>query len=123
MVHRKRIRGTRRIASCHHRSRRQPGNLPSPNDALSVCILHGPGAEQSVIERTFKAVETHNVEAWEADRDGPLTTITSRLKGTTLIVTLGSDGTFLAGGRLAAPPGIPVAGVDLGPPRFLLGLQ
>src|SRR5260370_10732633 len=123
MVHRKRIRGTRRIASCHHRSRRQPGNLPSPETALSVCILHGPGAEKSVIERTFKAVEARNVEAWEADRDGPLTAITRRLKGTTLIVTLGGDGTFLARGRRAAPRGIHVLGVNLGRLGFLTEIE
>jgi len=90
---------------------------------LSVCILHGPGAEQSVIERTFKAVEAHKVEAWEADRDGPLTAITTRLKGTTLIVTLGGDGTFLAGGRLAAPRGIHVLGVNLGRLGFLTEIE
>ena len=88
-----------------------------------MCILHGPGAEQSVIERTFKAVEAHNVEAWEADRDGPLNAITSRLKGTTLIVTLGGDGTFLAGGRLAAPRGIQVLGVNLGRLGFLTEIE
>src|SRR5260370_3848909 len=90
---------------------------------MSVCILHGPGAEKSVIERTFKAVEAHNVEAWEADRDGPLTAIPSRLKGTTLIVTLGGDGTFLAGGRLAAPRGIHVLGVNLGRLGFLTEIE
>ncbi len=90
---------------------------------MSVCILHAPGAEKSVIERTFKAVAAHNVEAWEADRDGPLTAITSHLKGTTLIVTLGGDGTFLAGGRLAAPRGIHVLGVNLGRLGFLTEIE
>jgi len=90
---------------------------------LSVCILHGPGAEKSVIERTFKALEAHSVEAWEADRDGPLNAITSRLNGTTLIVTLGGDGTFLAGGRLAAPRGIHVLGVNLGRLGFLTEIE
>ncbi len=86
---------------------------------MNVCILHGPGAEKSVIERTFKALERQNVEAWEADRDGPLNAITSRVRGTTLIITLGGDGTFLAGGRLAAPRGIPLLGVNLGRLGFL----
>ena len=90
---------------------------------MNVCILHGPGAEKSVIERTFKALEAHKVEAWEADRDGPLSAITSRMKDTALIVTLGGDGTFLAGGRLAAPRGIPVLGVNLGRLGFLTELD
>ena len=34
---------------------------------MRVCILHGPGAEQSVVERTFKALQADKVEAWEAD--------------------------------------------------------
>ncbi len=90
---------------------------------MSVCILHGPGAEKSVIERTFKTLEANHAEGWEADRDGPLTAITSRLKGTTLIVTLGGDGTFLAGGRLAAPRGIHVLGVNLGRLGFLTEIE
>src|SRR5256712_9947652 len=90
---------------------------------MRVCILHGPGAEKSVVERTFKALEAHKVEAWEADRDGPLKAITSRLKETTLIVTLGGDGTFLAGGRLAASRGIPVLCVSLGRLGFLTELD
>lgn len=86
---------------------------------MNVCILHGPGAEKSVVERTFKALEARSVEGWEADRDGPVNAITSRLKETALIITLGGDGTFLAGGRLAAPRGIPVLGVNLGRLGFL----
>jgi NAD+ kinase len=90
---------------------------------MKVCILHGPGAETSMVARTFKVLAAHNVEGWEADRDGPLSAITSRLKGTSLIVTLGGDGTFLAGGRLAAPRGIPVLGVNLGRLGFLTELD
>jgi NAD+ kinase len=86
---------------------------------MSVCILHGPGAEKSVVQRTFKALKARKVDAWEADRDGPLNALTSRLKETTLVITLGGDGTFLAGGRLAAPRGIPLLGVNLGRLGFL----
>jgi NAD+ kinase len=86
---------------------------------MKVCILHGPNAEKSVVERAFTALKAHGAEAWEGDRDGPVTAVASRLKDTGLVITLGGDGTFLAGARLAAPRGIPLLGVNLGRLGFL----
>jgi NAD+ kinase len=86
---------------------------------VKVCILHGPNAAKSVVQRAFKALKAHGAEAWEGDRDGPVNAITSRLKDTGLVITLGGDGTFLAGARLAAPHGIPLLGVNLGRLGFL----
>jgi NAD+ kinase len=86
---------------------------------VKVCILHGPNAEKTVIERAVKALKAHGAEAWEGDRDGPVNAITNRLKDTGLVLTLGGDGTFLAGARLAAPRGIPLLGVNLGRLGFL----
>ena len=85
--------------------------------------MHGPRAESDVVARTVKALEDRNVEWWKADRDGPAGTVTSQLKETTLVVTLGGDGTFLAGARLAAPRGIPILGVNLGRLGFLTELE
>jgi NAD+ kinase len=89
----------------------------------AACIVHGPRADPNVIARTIKALAERNVEGWEADRDGPVAALTTKLKATTLVVTLGGDGTFLAGARLAAPRGIPILGVNLGRLGFLTELE
>jgi NAD+ kinase len=90
---------------------------------MSVCIMHGARADGSVIERAATALKSRGIDCWEADRDGPVNALTGRLKETTLVLTLGGDGTFLAGARLAAPRGIPVLGVNLGRLGFLTELD
>jgi NAD+ kinase len=91
--------------------------------AHKVCILYAPGAERAVVDTAVKALNDRNVDCWGADRDGPAGAITGKLKDTTLVVTLGGDGTFLAGARLAAPRGIPLLGVNLGRLGFLTELE
>ena len=90
---------------------------------MKVCILHGPRAERAVVDRTIKALKARNAGCYEADRDGPVSAFTGELKDTTLVITLGGDGTFLAGARLAAPRGIPLLGVNLGRLGFLTELE
>jgi NAD+ kinase len=90
---------------------------------VTVCILHGPRAESAVVEAAIKALKDRKIDCWEADRDGPVSAVIGRLKDTTLLVTLGGDGTFLAGARLAAPRGIPLLGVNLGRLGFLTELE
>jgi NAD+ kinase len=90
---------------------------------VRVCILYGPGADRAVVDRTLKALKDRGVDSWEADRDGPVSAIAGRLKDTALVVTLGGDGTFLAGARLAAPRGILLLGVNLGRLGFLTELE
>ena len=90
---------------------------------MKVCILHGDRAEKAVVDATIKALESRKAECWEADRDGPVSAVTGKLKETDLVVTLGGDGTFLAGARLAAPRGIPILGVNLGRLGFLTELE
>jgi NAD+ kinase len=90
---------------------------------MRVCILHGPRAERAVVDTTIKALESRHAECWEADRDGPVSAVTGRLRDTDLVVTLGGDGTFLAGARLAAPRGIRILGVNLGRLGFLTELE
>jgi NAD+ kinase len=90
---------------------------------MRVCILHGPRADRAVVDATIKALEARHAECWEADRDGPVGAVTGRLRETDLVVTLGGDGTFLSGARLAAPRGIPLLGVNLGRLGFLTELE
>lgn len=90
---------------------------------MKVCILHGARADRAVVGATIRALEARNLEGWEADRDGPISALAGRLKETSLVLTLGGDGTFLAGARLAAPRGIPLLGVNLGRLGFLTELE
>ncbi len=99
------------------------GALQTATPPHRVCILHGPRAERAVVDATIKALAALKMDSWEADRDGPVSALAGRLKGTTLVVTLGGDGTFLAGARLAAPRGIPLLGVNLGRLGFLTELE
>jgi NAD+ kinase len=91
--------------------------------SLKVCILHAPHADRAAVDATVKALKVRKVQWWEADRDGPESAVVADLKDTTLMVTLGGDGTFLAGARLAAPRGIPILGVNLGRLGFLTEVE
>ncbi|HEY8953030.1 MAG TPA: NAD(+)/NADH kinase [Candidatus Dormibacteraeota bacterium] len=91
--------------------------------AHKVCILHAAHAQRSAIDATVKALKARKIGWWEADRDGPESKVATQLKDTSLMVTLGGDGTFLAGARLAAPRGIPILGVNLGRLGFLTEIE
>src|SRR4029079_14366726 len=103
VVRGERLRGQGRAALGGGRRRGQPRDLSAPGREMSICILHGQYADAKVVRQAFQILKRHRVAAWEADRDAAETKLAARLKSTNLIVTLGGDGTFLAGARLAAP--------------------
>ena len=89
---------------------------------MIVCIVHGPGAPHDVVERAQHLLRDRGIECWTAGREEPAAAVTARLRNTNLVLTLGGDGTFLAGARVAAPRSIPLLGVNLGRLGFLTEL-
>src|SRR5260370_15922144 len=90
---------------------------------MKFCVVRGPGADQSMVDHAVSEIKDRGIEAIEFPRDVPSDTVNGLLKETDLILTLGGDGTFLAGAKLAAPRGIPILGVNLGRLGFLTELD
>ena len=90
---------------------------------MKVFVLRGPRADQVVVDRLHAALASHHAEAVEVDRDGSVADHAAHLKDARLLVTLGGDGTFLAGARLAAPREIPILGVNLGRLGFMTEIE
>ena len=90
---------------------------------MIACIVSGPGAPESILQRAEQSLTAQGVSCWQVLRDQPESAIATRLAKTDLLMTLGGDGTFLAGARLAGPRGIPVLGVNLGRLGFLTELD
>src|SRR5207237_9496997 len=81
---------------------------------MKVCLIRGSGVEHDEVDDVFRAMKARHVGAVELKRDAEVEKTNDLWKGTALILTLGGDGTFLSGARLAAPRDILLLGVKHG---------
>jgi len=90
----------------------------------SIGFLLHPREEShgELVAAAIELAEQHGFATWtcvaHAEED-----IARHRADTALLVTLGGDGTFLYGARLAAPLGIPVLGVNRGQLGFLTDIE
>jgi len=90
---------------------------------MKVCLIRGSGVEEDEVDGVFRALKERHVDAVELRRDATAKTAARLLQDAGLILTLGGDGTFLAGAREAAPRGIPILGVNHGHLGFLTEIE
>src|ERR1700682_2152626 len=123
-----RCRRRRPVARCRdsrHEGQSGVAGAPSTAGAVgrsmteprSIGFLLHPG-EQEAIEAGVARAQACGFSVWTALSD-PDATVAEHAEDTALLITVGGDGTFLYGARLAAPRGIPVIGVNRGRLGFL----
>jgi NAD+ kinase len=79
-------------------------------------------ARSELVEAAVQLAQRHGFDTW-VGVGHPEAEVIDHSAGTALLITLGGDGTFLYGARLAAPLGIPVLGVNRGQLGFLTDIE
>ncbi|HUY97144.1 MAG TPA: NAD(+)/NADH kinase [Verrucomicrobiae bacterium] len=91
-------------------------------DAIGFLLHPRVPAGDHLVARARARVRAHGFRSWTAQAD-----VAKRFRaeraGTALLVSVGGDGTLLYGARLAAPPGIPLLGVNRGQLGFLTDIE
>ena len=84
-------------------------------------LLH-PAESAGIVAPAMEMAERHGYRTWTTIVR-PVEDVAEHAHGTELLVTVGGDGTFLFGARLAAPREIPVLGVNRGRLGFLTDME
>jgi NAD+ kinase len=87
---------------------------------MRACIVYHRQLDLAPVEKVLAGA---GIESWRQERDQPGTKAAGLLATTDLVLTLGGDGTFLHGARLALPFEVPVLGVNLGRLGMLTELE
>lgn len=90
--------------------------------AGSVGFLVHPRERADAVDAGVAAARRHGFATWLSTGD-PAAALGAHAEGCRLLVTVGGDGTFLLGARLAGPRGIPVLGVNRGQLGFLTDVE
>lgn len=91
----------------------------------AVGMLFHPQVDrgQPLLDGVRRLLQKRGVPHWEVLRESSPRGLGGDLAATKLLLTLGGDGTFLHGARIAAPTGIAILGVNLGRLGFLTELD